>query len=1400
MYHLNRKSTLAIILLVSFFMIVISNTYSQINLIKGTIIDSSTLEPVAFATVFLDFKTGTIADEQGFFSLPISSSQFGDTLKITCIGYSGKLLLIDQMLLFQLNTIYLQKNIYELKSIAVKAKARRVQKPEKIISKAIDLIPDNYTSKPVVYKGYYREYLRDRNDFINLFESVLNMEDFGIASTNDFNANLEFKKLNEDFRFDSSLFKPYDNEEKFVPLAKVHVEGKNELALLKSTDPIKNSFGFSVSYIDNFRKDFLVNHNFNNPKLTYLNDRPYYVISFIDNVNYRVGIDRINMNGTIYIDAENYGIKKINYLATMHSSVKTKKLYELNVEYSLREGKYYLDYISYNNLFKTSSFAFTRAAFREDTLVLTFSREISLQSFSPDNIKVLYNSQEQPVELVKSKGNTLQVTFFNTSAISKVLKNNSGSFLNVKNKNRTEEVLSGLSIEFNDITDNLGNPLSSKPFKEYYQYREFFVHETVTNDTGFSANTIDKSKPVFESVLVNGGSDANINWFNTPLIKESTETLFPATQNSRFNNFIITLNENNDLKQEETVYIHTDREVYNPGDTLWFKGYIRNKTYLTPTFLSKGFFIQLVDSKGEITWNEKFLIEGSDVIGQIFIPMSMKEGYYTMIGYCSWMKNFEPENVFKKQIMVQKEKADGPKMRVNFDKGEYFPGDSIHFVITCIDEFNLNIGNVKFDFAVKDNKKVLFKGNGITSKDKDSTFSFSIPKNTQSLPEIEIKARYNDDNMNVTNPVPVNYFVQVDFFPEGGHCLDQTKTNIAFKAVTRNGYPVDIKGEIVDKKGKVLEKVQSEHEGMGSFELKPSNDDSLFMRLLEPAAFMGKRFYLPECRNTGWQLIVNPRNEKIQVEVTNQNIINDTALVTVMVREALIYYKVITSTKNYRFSIPTGDNLNGIAVVTLFDKSLAPQAERLVFINDPGKFKTEMNTDKLRYKPRDSVNLLINLPKDIPNPDNGSWSLSVVDNQLCMTDLLDEPSIAASLLISPEIKGNIHNLNSYLYPFNEKTLANIDLLLMTQGWRDYKQLNSPPGRMPGNRDIISGYLFKQPFGSERQPAQGTVSVFYGGQFTIIDVAKNGRFSFLPGYDINHNTGMFLSGNDVNDKPQISIALDEDSFQKDLSGYVVSLTDSLNKFTVPAISTYNRFNKYYLFTDFNHQWLEEVVIIKTVKKKAFQLTDLAMSKRTAKKEDLADANTVEDLWRLVDPNNSYNEKVSPFYCIDGMLQSQLPPPPPPPAPRRFSFFDRIPDYTWALHIDPKDIKEYTIIKGMEAEALYGFGIQYVIDIKLKPFNERDPNRLWESSIFINKFAIAKEFYKPVYDTEEQRYSQIPDLRKTIHWDPKVQFNSDGVASIKFYNGDRYTRIKCILEGIDLKGFPLHSEYVYDVDLH
>jgi len=87
----------------------------------------------------------------------------------------------------------------------------------------------------------------------------------------------------------------------------------------------------------------------------------------------------------------------------------------------------------------------------------------------------------------------------------------------------------------------------------------------------------------------------------------------------------------------------------------------------------------------------------------------------------------------------------------------------------------------------------------------------------------------------------------------------------------------------------------------------------------------------------------------------------------------------------------------------------------------------------------------------------------------------------------------------------------------------------------------------------------------------------------------------------------------------------------------------------------------------------------------------------------------------------------------------------------------------------------------------------------SKYSIEKFAVSKEFYKPLYDTEQKRKITIPDLRRTIHWDPNLLIGKDGTATIEFYNGDRYTNIKCVVEGITHTGIPVYSEYIYDVSL-
>ncbi|GAH65635.1 unnamed protein product, partial [marine sediment metagenome] len=261
--------------------------------------------------------------------------KYYDTLHISCIGYLEKDILINSLSLIDLDSIYLQPNIIELNAVEIHAKSRRAPKAKEIIKLSIRQIMDNYPDKSILYNGYYREYIKKNNDYINLFESIINLEDPGFQSTDNFNAGLMYKRINLDFQIDSLLMRPYDNLDKFVPHSRMPIPLNNELVILRAHDPVRNYNRKSLYFIDCLETDFIRNHDFSAPKLTYLSDRPYYYITFEDNRKYTTGINRISTRGTIYIDALNYGIKKINYRATIDKETNRQKLFELSLEYKL---------------------------------------------------------------------------------------------------------------------------------------------------------------------------------------------------------------------------------------------------------------------------------------------------------------------------------------------------------------------------------------------------------------------------------------------------------------------------------------------------------------------------------------------------------------------------------------------------------------------------------------------------------------------------------------------------------------------------------------------------------------------------------------------------------------------------------------------------------------------------------------------------------------------------------------------------------------------------------------------------------------------------------------------------------------------------------------------------------
>jgi len=96
-------------------------SYSQEKKIKGVIIDNSNT-PIMYANIgVLNKPLGTVSNEKGKFSLNIYKNYIQDTLKVSCLGYKSKELLIKDLLNDKSNGIKISLDNYteKLKEIII---------------------------------------------------------------------------------------------------------------------------------------------------------------------------------------------------------------------------------------------------------------------------------------------------------------------------------------------------------------------------------------------------------------------------------------------------------------------------------------------------------------------------------------------------------------------------------------------------------------------------------------------------------------------------------------------------------------------------------------------------------------------------------------------------------------------------------------------------------------------------------------------------------------------------------------------------------------------------------------------------------------------------------------------------------------------------------------------------------------------------------------------------------------------------------------------------------------------------------------------------------------------------------------------------------------------------------
>lgn len=102
----------------------------------------------------------------------------------------------------------------------------------------------------------------------------------------------------------------------------------------------------------------------------------------------------------------------------------------------------------------------------------------------------------------------------------------------------------------------------------------------------------------------------------------------------------------------ENVYLHTDKPYYYPGETIWFKAYMRYADVYLYDSLSKVLYVELINDQRKIVASRIAEIATGQASGDFTLPDSLATGNYYLRAYTNWMRNFGDQNLFVRPVPV----------------------------------------------------------------------------------------------------------------------------------------------------------------------------------------------------------------------------------------------------------------------------------------------------------------------------------------------------------------------------------------------------------------------------------------------------------------------------------------------------------------------------------------------------------------------------------------------------------------------------------------------------------------------------------------------------------------------------------------------------------------------------
>ena len=249
---------------------------------SGKIVDSQTKKPVVFANVVLKgTNMGTVTNGDGDFLIKAPSGWQVEELEITHLGYQNRV-----MSLAELSE---DENRIEISAVTIPIESVTVSygDPYELIIKAIEKIPENYSSDPVMLKAFYRETIKQNRNYVGVAEAVLDIY------------KAEYKKVSGSDR--TQIYKGRKSQDvKKMDTVIVKLQGGPFISLL--LDVAKNPGEILA-------EPFIEMYEYTYGGVTSVQDREAMIIQFKPKSHLTVPL----YEGKIFLDADNLAIMGVDF-------------------------------------------------------------------------------------------------------------------------------------------------------------------------------------------------------------------------------------------------------------------------------------------------------------------------------------------------------------------------------------------------------------------------------------------------------------------------------------------------------------------------------------------------------------------------------------------------------------------------------------------------------------------------------------------------------------------------------------------------------------------------------------------------------------------------------------------------------------------------------------------------------------------------------------------------------------------------------------------------------------------------------------------------------------------------------------------------------------------------------